>query len=40
METMEIVADLQLVDADRNVRRLGDFWADGPLVIVWLRHFG
>jgi hypothetical protein len=37
---MEAVADLELVDADRNTRRLGDFWADQPAIVVWLRHFG
>jgi hypothetical protein len=20
--------------------RLGDLWADGPAVLVWLRHYG
>jgi hypothetical protein len=40
METMTAVANLKLIDADGDVRRLGDFWADNPAIVVWLRHFG
>lgn len=40
MQTMAPVADLELVDADQHPRRLGDFWQDKPVIVVWLRHFG
>jgi hypothetical protein len=40
METMAPVAALELVDADGHTRRLGDFWQDKPVIVVWLRHFG
>jgi hypothetical protein len=34
------LADLELED-DRGVpRRLGQFWEDSPVVLVFLRHFG
>ncbi len=29
-----------LPDQDGNAVRLGDLWADGPAVLVWLRHYG
>jgi hypothetical protein len=29
-----------LVDATGASRRLGDYWAERPVVLVFLRHFG
>ena len=34
------LAELRLRDRDGNEVRLGDFWRDGPAVLVWLRHYG
>lgn len=32
--------DLELVRADGQPTRLSDFWARGPVVLVFLRHYG
>jgi hypothetical protein len=34
------LADVQLADSTSSMRRLGDFWAERPVVVVFLRHFG
>ena len=34
------LADIQLPDPDDAVHRLGDFWAEAPAVVVFLRHYG
>jgi hypothetical protein len=34
------LADVQLTDSTGATRRLGDFWAERPVVVVFLRHFG
>ena len=34
------LADLVLADPDGARHRLGDLWADRPVVLVFLRHFG
>jgi hypothetical protein len=34
------LADMVLQDAEGNDTRLGDLWADRPVVLVWLRHYG
>lgn len=31
---------ITLRDADRAPHRLGDLWAERPVVLVFLRHFG
>jgi hypothetical protein len=36
----DALADLVLPDQDGNEVRLGDLWKDGPLALVWLRHYG
>jgi hypothetical protein len=33
-------ADIVLPDHDGKPVRLGDLWRDGPVVLVWLRHYG
>jgi hypothetical protein len=37
---LERLARVELVGADGDHYRLGDFWADRPVVLVFLRHFG
>jgi hypothetical protein len=37
---MESLADATVLDLDEKPVRLGDLWAGGPAVLVWLRHFG
>jgi len=34
------LADVMLPDADGEQVRLGDAWADGPAIVIWLRHYG
>ena len=34
------LADITLPDSEGAPRRLGDFWADRPVILVFLRHFG
>jgi hypothetical protein len=34
------LADIELADWKGDVRRLGDFWEDRPVVLVFIRHFG
>jgi len=34
------LAGLTLPDADNRPVRLGSLWADGPAVVVFLRHYG
>jgi hypothetical protein len=37
LRTLEPIA---LPDADGKTHRLGDLWAERPIVLVFLRHFG
>ena len=32
--------EIELADADGVPRRLGDYWAARPVILVFLRHFG
>lgn len=34
------LAEVELLDATGAPRRLGDAWAERPVVLVFLRHFG
>jgi hypothetical protein len=34
------LADVHLADSTGAMKRLGDFWADRPVAVVFLRHFG
>jgi hypothetical protein len=34
------LADLELPDSTGAPRRLGEFWAERPVILVFLRHFG
>jgi hypothetical protein len=38
--TAAILDDITLVNSEGNAFRLGDLWRDGPVVFVWLRHYG
>jgi hypothetical protein len=39
MNTTQL-ADIELVGVDGEQHRLGDYWSDKPIVVVFLRHFG
>ena len=39
-QTADALADIVLPDQDGEEVRLGDLWRDGPVVLVWLRHYG
>lgn len=34
------LADLELLDPDGNPQRVGELWAERPVLLVFLRHFG
>jgi hypothetical protein len=34
------LADITLPDHDGEPVRLGSLWSDGPVALVWLRHYG
>jgi hypothetical protein len=36
----DTLADIVLPDQDGERVRLGDLWKDGPVALVWLRHYG
>jgi hypothetical protein len=35
-----VLSDVVLRDIEGEQVRLGDLWADRPVVMVWLRHYG
>jgi len=37
---LEGLSDLELSDSTGSPRRLGDYWAEQPVILVFLRHFG
>jgi hypothetical protein len=37
---VEALSRLSLPAADGKLHRLGDFWAERPVVLVFARHFG
>lgn len=37
---IERLSALELPDSGGSPRRLGDYWAERPVVLVFLRHFG
>jgi hypothetical protein len=37
---LSALAEARVLDLDSHSVRLGDFWADRPAVVVFLRHFG
>jgi hypothetical protein len=34
------IENVRLLDVDDESVRLGTLWKDGPVVLVWLRHYG
>jgi hypothetical protein len=40
MTNLTSLEDVHLPDSYGNDVRIGDLWRDGPVVIVWLRHYG
>jgi hypothetical protein len=34
------LGNVSLADSDGTHRRLGDYWAERPAILVFLRHFG
>ncbi len=40
MSVAKNLAAIELADANGVRRRLGDFWADRPAVVAFVRHFG
>jgi hypothetical protein len=34
------LADVTVLGTDGNPRRLGDFWASRPALLLFVRHFG
>jgi hypothetical protein len=39
-ERADELAEIVLPDHQGNDVRLGDLWRDGPVALVWLRHYG
>jgi hypothetical protein len=39
-EQADALAGVVLPDQDGRDVRLGDLWAERPVVLVWLRHYG
>jgi hypothetical protein len=37
---LDRLAAVELADASGAPHRLGDFWAERPVILVFLRHFG
>lgn len=40
MNAAQRIADIELADPESRAVRLGDLWAERPVVLVWLRHYG
>ena len=34
------IENIELPDTEGQPVRLGSLWEDGPVVLVWLRHYG
>jgi len=34
------IENMELLDVNGEPVRLGSLWEDGPVVLVWLRHYG
>jgi hypothetical protein len=34
------IEDIELLDESGEPVRLGSLWEEGPVVLVWLRHYG
>lgn len=40
MADLSAIEDITLPDSFDKEQRLGDLWAEQPVVLVWLRHYG
>ena len=40
LQVGDIAPNIQLLDLSGNPVELGDYWRDGPAVLVFLRHYG
>ncbi len=40
MSDASVLAPLTVLGADGAPVALGTFWADQPVVLVWIRHYG
>lgn len=40
MNTADALAQMTVLDTEGDTLTLGSFWADRPVVLVFLRHFG
>ena len=40
MANVRAIENTVLPDSFGHERRVGDLWKDGPVVLVWLRHYG
>jgi hypothetical protein len=40
LRTADELAGVVLPDQDGTPVRLGDLWAERPVALVWLRHYG
>ena len=34
------IENIELLDESGDPVRIGSLWEDGPVVLVWLRHYG
>jgi len=39
-ENTKDIENIRLLDVDGESVRLGTLWQDGPVLLVWLRHYG
>jgi hypothetical protein len=37
---VDAIADIELPNQDDETVRIGDLWAEGPVALIWLRHYG
>jgi len=37
---LDALGKVALLDPEGNPHRLGDYWAERPVILVFLRHFG
>lgn len=37
---VSVLSDVVLRDIEGEQVRLGDLWADRPVAMIWLRHYG
>lgn len=40
MTSLAAIEDVELPDSYGQTQRIGALWAEQPVVLVWLRHYG